>query len=323
MSSGSSGAQLPILTPLVYPMLAKVGRIEDVAGAVGRGYLVEPKIDGIRCLAVLVDGAIQLYNRQHVNITSRFPDVVDDIRLKVPGAGMLGRLVLDGEIYVRDDAGLPNFQLVQHRANRTLNIVSAAHDYPARYGVFDVLQSGVSYMGMPLKKRRDILWEICPQLVVASYTQEEADDLVVREVGEGLMLKQLSSVYVPGGRDASWLKIKWLRETEVVVGGVTHGIGKREGTFGGLLVGVYRPGDENHGVTRLVYTGTVGTGYTDAMLNSLITHLRAIRTDVCPFDNRASNWDTKFFVRPIMKARIRFAEYTRDGIMRFPRFVGL
>lgn len=320
MSSGS-GTQLPILERLVYPMLAKAGKVEDVAGAVGRGYLVEPKIDGIRCLAVMVDESIQLYNRQHVNITGRFPEIVDDIRLKVPGRGMLGRLVLDGEIYVRGEGGHPNFQLVQHRANRILNIPQAVSDYPAHYAVFDVLQSGLSYMELTLQKRRDILWEICPQLVVASYTQEEADDRVEREEGEGLMLKLLSSTYNAGGRDGSWLKVKWLREAEVVVGGVTHGVGKREPWFGGLLVGVYRPGDENHGTSRLVYTGTVGTGFTNSELDWLTTHLRAIRTDVCPFEGRGSDWDLKYFVKPVMKIRARFAEYTRDGIMRFPRFV--
>lgn len=319
----SDTGALSMLTTPPYPMLAKPGKVGDVARAVAQGYIIEPKLDGIRCMAVVGDGLIQLYNRQLVNITSRFPDVVDAIRLRTGVRPLLGRLVLDGEIYVRDEAGLPDFQLVQHRANRTLAIEQAVADYPAVFTTFDVLGSGAfTYSNYSLRYRRAILEEVVGPMVVATYTQDEADEHVKAQTGEGLMLKLASSHYHAGVRDPAWLKVKWLREAEVVIGGVTHGTGKREPYFGGLLMGVPLP-DDRHGDYRMTYVGTVGTGYTDVQLEFLSTHLRNLRSVVCPFEKQGSDWDLKYFVKPIVRAHVKFAEYTRDGIMRFPRFHSL
>lgn len=317
-----SSPQLSILTKPPYPMLARAGSVEQVANAVSQGYAIEPKIDGIRCIAVVGtlvgESVVRLFNRQLVDITLRFPDVVGSLRQR-----RYKDCILDGEIFVRGENGQPDFQLVQHRANRLRDVQVACVEYPAQYSAFDLLRiGGQDITGWTWHDRRISLQDIVPQLVIATYTQDEANDLVRSQAGEGLMLKQWSSRYRAGVRDASWLKVKWLNEVEAVVGGITFGIGKRESTFGGLLVGVYLPGDA-HGTGRLTYLGTVGTGFTVAALEMLTTHFRSIKTADCPFAERGADWDLAYFVRPVMKVRVAFAQYTRDGIMRFPRYLGL
>lgn len=320
----SNSPQLSILMKPPYPMLARAGRVSDVEGALERGYCIEPKIDGIRCLAVVGviagERVVRLFNRQLVDITLRFPDVVNSLRSRVHHAS---NYTLDGEIYVRGEDGQPDFQLVQHRANRLRDVQVAMVEYPARYAAFDVLRiNDRDVTGWTLDSRRSALDDVAGSLKIAEYTQDEADHLTITQEGEGLMLKLWSSRYRVGERDASWLKVKWLHEVEAVVGGITFGIGKRASTFGGLLVGVYKPGDA-HGTGRLQYLGTVGTGFTDAALGMLATHFRSIKTADCPFAERGSDWDLAYFVRPVMKVRVAFAQYTRDGIMRFPRYISL
>jgi bifunctional non-homologous end joining protein LigD len=315
---------MAILTKPPYPMLAKTGTLHDVAKAVELGYIIEPKIDGIRCLAVVGDGLVQLYNRQLVNITRRFPEVVERV-LAVAGRGvwMMGTLVLDGEIYVRGSDGQPDFQKVQHRANRIHDVDEAVLVYPAKYAAFDVLSSGkMSYLFYTLEARKRILAEVAGPLAIAEYTQEEADDLVARQVGEGLMLKHRSTIYDPGARHPGWLKIKWEHEIEAVVGGVTFGLGKREPYFGSLLLGIYRPGDP-HSQGKLTYIGMVGTGFDDEALEHLTTHLSKLKTALNPFSRFAGDWDLKYFVHPMLNVKVRFSNWTRDAILRFPRYAGM
>jgi len=312
-------------------MLARTGKLSDLTDAVERGYIVESKIDGIRCLAVVGDmGGVQLYNRQLRNITAAFPDACEQIKLRVRHPGPL---VLDGELCVLGPDGLPNFQLMQHRANRLHAVADTAMAYPAAYRAFDVLSLSPGryfgrtfdmqdYTSWSLQDRKRVLWDIAPLLALPTFTQEEADAIATQEHGEGLMLKHGSSRYYPGQRSPAWLKIKWLREIEAVIGGVTYGYGKREPYFGGLLVGVWLPSDLE-GKARLQYIGTVGTGFDTSSLEALTPRLYALRTPACPFDACSSDWDIAWFVEPVLGARIKFAEYTRDGIMRFPRFVGL
>lgn len=313
----SAGAVKPPL-----PMLARPGKLEDVQGFALRGYMCEPKLDGLRCLAVLDEYGIHLYNRQLRDITRAFPDVCELLRQRAYANTLLGRLVIDGEIFVRGRGLQPDFQLVQHRANRILAVDAAVASYPAEFNAFDVLSSGrIDYTGLALQYRRIVLDEICPSLVVATYTQSEADALVLARTGEGLMLKHVSSRYVPGVRSPAWSKIKFENELEAYVGGVTFGIGKREVYFGGLLLGVYLPGD-TRGATRLTYIGTVGTGFSDAALEDLTERLYALRTVDNPFIEPGSDWDLKHYVSPVMQVKVRYLNYTKSGIMRFPRYIG-
>jgi len=130
--------------------------------------------------------------------------------------------------------------------------------------------------------------------------------------------KRLDSVYRPGRRADTWLKVKNLRTQEVVIGGWKPGEGRREGTIGSLLLGI--PGDDG-----LRYAGKVGTGFTQSSLRELQRLLGPLEAETTPFagtiptaDARQAHW-----VAPEVVGEVRFAEWTRDGRLRHPAWRGL
>jgi bifunctional non-homologous end joining protein LigD len=221
--------------------------------------------------------------------------------------------VVDGELVVVDDEGQPQFELIQR------------HEREAVLQVFDVLRVDAhDTISLPYEDRRRLL----EQLV------EPGDNWVVpgHRVGggaelleatgtaglEGIVAKRLGSVYVPGKRSPNWRKVKHRRRVDVVIGGFTAGEGNRASTFGSLLVG-RRDG------ARLAFAGGVGTGFDQALLESLTARLREIEVDECPFDppppasyRRAARW-----VRPSLTATIEITEFTNDGLVRHASFVEL
>jgi bifunctional non-homologous end joining protein LigD len=139
---------------------------------------------------------------------------------------------------------------------------------------------------------------------------------------EGLMAKRLDSRYEPGRRSQAWRKVKIRGEQELVVGGWSAGQGNRSGVFGSLLLGYHHPDDPNG---PLVYAGNVGTGFSAAELSRLQAQLDARASDVCPFAPapprqiaRVSRW-----VRPELVAEVTFTEWTPDGRLRHPAYLGL
>jgi bifunctional non-homologous end joining protein LigD len=131
---------------------------------------------------------------------------------------------------------------------------------------------------------------------------------------EGVVAKDEASVYEPGRRSRSWLKIKTRRESEFVIGGSTPPAGSRT-HFGALLLGLFDG-------TSLRYVGKVGAGFTRATLADVAARMKALRTEVCPFApplrSRSAVW-----VRPELVAQIAFAEWTADAKLRQPVFLGL
>jgi ATP-dependent DNA ligase len=126
--------------------------------------------------------------------------------------------------------------------------------------------------------------------------------------------KDESSAYEPGRRSRTWLKVKCRKQSEFVIGGFTAPRGRRP-ALGALLVGLYDQG-------RLRYTGKVGTGFSTAMLVDLGSRLRALCTKAAPFDPPPREAGVTW-VRPKLVAEIAFAEWTRDGKLRQPVFLGL
>jgi len=131
---------------------------------------------------------------------------------------------------------------------------------------------------------------------------------------EGIIAKDGDSVYA-SGRSTDWLKFKCLNEQEFVVGGYTDPKGSRTG-FGALLVGVYEAG-------KLKFAGKVGTGYDTAMLRSLHSQLSKLETQAAPFARNDLPSRNVHWVAPKLVAQIAFGEWTRDGKLRQPRFLGL
>jgi bifunctional non-homologous end joining protein LigD len=131
---------------------------------------------------------------------------------------------------------------------------------------------------------------------------------------EGIIAKDESSGYEPGRRTLSWLKVKVRKESEFVIGGYTAPKGGRQ-HFGALLVGLYDG-------PRLRFTGKVGTGFTQKTLESLWQKLNGLHVQDCPFTPPVRMKDA-IWVKPALVAQIAFAEWTADGKLRQPAFLGL
>jgi bifunctional non-homologous end joining protein LigD len=275
----------------------------------GPEWVFEEKYDGIRAIAERKGERVRLLSRTGQDLTEGFAEVVDAIRA-LPDDD----LVLDGELVVFDKGGVSRFQLLQRRGidPRVRPI----------YVVFDVLRSkGRDVMKRPLEERRARLLQLIPRrsgpLMPSRVLRADGKRALVtaREKGwEGVIGKLRGSPYEPGQRSTAWRKVKVRGESEFVIGGYTPPQGSRA-EFGALLVGLFDG-------PRLRYTGKVGTGYTQETLRDLGARLRRLRTPKAPFDPVPRVKDA-IWVRPELVAQIAYQEWTNDGKLRQPAFLGL
>jgi bifunctional non-homologous end joining protein LigD len=133
---------------------------------------------------------------------------------------------------------------------------------------------------------------------------------------EGLVAKRIHSIYEPGKRPGTWLKLKNQRRQEFVVGGWVPGEGRRTGKIGALVVGYYDEG-------RFISAGTVGTGFTERVLEELRTMLEPLVRASSPFAGGEVPKETRF-VEPLLVCEVEFTEWTtKSGQLRHPSFKGL
>ena len=298
------------------PMLAT---LVDVAFD-APGWLWEPKLDGVRMLAFIRDGKAELRSRRGVDVTKQYPSLVASLAAQ-PAATM----VLDGEVCALDAAGVPRFHLLQPRINLTRGVDAAKVDaeLPVVYFVFDLLYlDGYDLRAVPLRERKALLQSrLLPKgdLRVVSHVEEHGRDLEAgaRRLGfEGVVGKRADSRYEPGVRSRAWLKVKAVREQEFVVGGYSAGEGARRATFGALALGCYDDG-------KLRYAGNVGSGFDERELAAVIERLKALSTEAPPFADAERVQGQVRWVRPELVAAVKFAEWTQDGRLRAPVFLGL
>ncbi|HYM14683.1 MAG TPA: non-homologous end-joining DNA ligase, partial [Dehalococcoidia bacterium] len=293
------------------------------------GWLFEPKLDGVRALAFVRDGALELRSRRGNQVTAQYPEVVEALR-----AQPVASAVFDGEIVAINERGEPDFQEIQSRINlsKPAEVEIAAAATPVYLYAFDLLYlDGYDLRDVPLADRKALLWRtLVPHdhLKYVDHVREDGEDLYRAASGlgfEGVVAKRATSAYEAGTRSRSWLKVKSVLEQEFVVGGYSEGEGSRRKTFGGLLVGYY-DGDD------LRYASSVGSGLTDRALDEIKARLQAIEVDTPPFANPpdvvGGRWAAGkaarcFWVRPELVAQVRFAAWTRDGGLRAPVFKGL
>lgn len=196
---------------------------------------------------------------------------------------------------------------------------------PIAYIVFDLLRlDGYDVFPLPYLERRRLLEDLLTEAgcwEVPSHRVGDGAALLraTQERGlEGVMAKRIDGPYLPGKRSPTWRKIKVRRRQELVIGGWQPGQGMREARMGSLLVGYY---DRD----ALRFAGKVGTGFSMRELDRLGRLLHERATDKCPFDPppprmvaRVARW-----VRPELVAEIEFGEWTIDGILRHPAYLGL
>jgi bifunctional non-homologous end joining protein LigD len=281
----------------------------------GDDWLLERKFDGERCVATKEGGDVRLESRTAKDLTSRYPEIVDALAAAKPE-----RLVLDGEV-VAFDGDQTSFGRLQQRLGVSRPSPQLVKEFPVVYCVFDLLEiDGEDITGRPLEERRKRLAKAIRKRAALQLSEAWRDDSQRRyseacsSGWEGLIAKRADAPYVPG-RSRDWLKLKCVWEQEFVIGGYTDPAGSRT-DFGALLVGYYEDG-------RLRYAGKVGTGYSAQMLRSLGARLRKLETGESPFADarpipRGTHW-----TRPELVAQIGFAEWTVDGRLRQPRFLGL
>lgn len=291
----------------------------------GDGWIYEVKWDGMRALAFVDGSAVRMQSGNERDVTASWPELVG-LGDALPAANA----VLDGEL-VATDEGRPSFGMLQQRMHIS-NAAEAqrrAADVPITYVVFDLLHlDGHSLLAMPLRERRALLEQVldaAPSWRLSPLHDDGAAlyDAAVERGLEGIVAKRADSPYEPGKRTRSWLKVKVRRRQEMVVGGWLPGEGGRAGRIGALLVGYH---DQEGDGGPLRYAGRVGTGFTEAELARLGGLLAPLAIDDCPFDPppprpdiaRGATW-----VRPELVAELAFAEWTGDGRLRHPSYLGL
>ncbi len=288
------------------------------------GWLFEIKYDGYRLVAGTKGGEATLVSRSGGDFTETFPDVARAVR-GLPYEG----LVLDGEVVVHDERGLPSFGRLQKRGllRRRTDVARAALELPATYYAFDLLGfDDLDLRGLPLLERKQLLREILPGIGPIRFSDhiEEMGAEMYQQVCsmglEGVVGKKADGRY-RGGRSRDWVKVRALVTDDFVIVGWTEPKGSRSG-FGALHLAQFGEQDE------LVYVGSVGTGFDDALLRALSERLTALERDEPSFDgsvpdgggrgDRGHHW-----VTPELVCEVRYKEFTEQRLLRHPVFVRL
>ncbi|HEY3945315.1 MAG TPA: non-homologous end-joining DNA ligase [Solirubrobacteraceae bacterium] len=281
----------------------------------GDEWLLERKFDGERCVARKAGSDVRLESRTAKDLTGVYPEVRQAVARQRDR-----ELVLDGEV-VAFEGEQTSFSRLQRRLGVTNPTKELVEGYPVVFCVFDLLElDGDDLRGQPLLERRSRLTKAVRPGAALRVSEAWRDDSQRRferacQSGwEGLIAKRAQGPYVTG-RSRDWLKLKCLWEQELVIGGYTDPAGSRT-DFGALLVGYYER-------RRLRYAGKVGTGYTAATLRDLGAQLRELQTPESPFVDARPVPHGTHWVRPELVAQIGFAEWTNDGRLRQPRYLGL
>ncbi len=280
------------------------------------GWLYERKLDGVRILAVRGEQNTRLYSRIQRDNSATFPEVVAALNVAAPPG-----LVVDGEV-VAFDGDSTSFGLLQQRLGINDVRRSLGVGVPVHYFLFDVLvHSGQDLTQLPLRTRKQVLAEVVTYVDPLRFSEHREGDGVefLREAcaggWEGLIAKRAGSRYEAGRRSSHWLKLKCVREQEFVVGGFTVSAAAGRTGFGALLVGYY-DGDD------LRYAGKVGTGFDQKTLLALRGALDDLALPASPFLDAPRSKDARW-VDPVLVAQVGFTEWTRDGKLRHPRYLGL
>ncbi len=279
------------------------------------GWVFEIKLDGYRMIASVDAGEGRLRTRNGHDATPAFPEVVRALR-----ALPYSRLVLDGELVVHDQRGLPSFQRLQKRArlSRAHDVRQAAVELPATLYLFDILGfEDFDLRSLALTRRKEILRRVLPPVGPLKFAdhlerQGEAFYQQVSEMGlEGVVGKRADSSY-QGRRSADWIKIRADRHGDFVVVGFTTPKGSRGG-FGALHLAAYEGED-------LVYVGRVGSGFTTDELDAMRTTLDSVVRDDPPC-SRAPSGKSHHWVDPVVVCEVRYKEWTDEVLLRQPVFL--
>ncbi len=299
------------MNPRYQPMLAK----EASKPFSSKDWIFEIKWDGYRAIAY-VNEDLHLRSRNDKELLPAFPEL-EELR------SLTENVVLDGEIVLMKD-GKADFQALQERAKKKSPqlVQTQLIQPPATYIVFDIIEKdGSSLTDLPLSQRKEILAKAVKEgkcIVLSDFVEEKGEDYyrIALENGiEGIMAKKKTSIYEPGVRSDSWLKMKKLHLCDCVVFGYTKGMGIRAKSFGALVLGLY----DKQG--KPFHVGNVGTGFSDQTIKELSKKLGKLKTKKKPFfiDSPAQvTW-----LKPELVCEVLYQALTNDEKLRMPRFRGI
>jgi bifunctional non-homologous end joining protein LigD len=296
----------------IAPMLATLTHHHFSSG----DWLFERKLDGERCLAFRSGSGVRLLSRNKRYLDSTYPEIVDAL-----ARGRGHDVVLDGEV-VAFERGQTSFARLQRRMGIT-DASAARHSGVAiSYYVFDLLHlDGYDVRQLPLRERKVLLRDASSFDAPLYFTahRDRYGEAYLREAcehgWEGLIAKRADAPYV-SMRSTDWLKFRCSNEQELVIVGFSDPRGTRVG-LGALLLGYYEEG-------RLIYAGKVGTGFNTVTLRSLRRQLGKLEQANRPITTRGRVRERGVhWVAPRLVAQVAFTEWTTDGLLRHPRYLGL
>ncbi len=281
-------------------------------------WLFETKWDGVRAICFIRNGRARFVSRNQLEMTGQYPELAG-----VASCLKAQEAIVDGEIVALDEHGVSRFQLLQPRLGRKnpREIESLAAKSRIVFYVFDLLYlDGFDLTQCKLLDRKSLLEQILKPANNVRYSDHiigEGERLfheVAKIPLEGIVAKRIASLYVQK-RSSDWLKIKTIQESEVVIGGYTEPR-KSRAYFGALVVGLYK-GKELH------YVAHVGGGFNRQSLEELYKLMQPLRIKRCPFSEKPVTNEPVQWVKPKLVAQVKFSEWTADGRLRHPVFLGL
>src|SRR5262245_43415487 len=276
----------------------------------GEGWLFEPKWDGYRAIVTVSGGDVTLTSRNGTDLTERFADVARGVThaVRTPSA------VIDGEVCALDESGTARFESLQGGSGRLVLMA------------FDLLAvDDEAVQDCPLVERRRLLEQILDpssQRVRLSPAFEDGEALLAAAEAQGLegvVAKRADAPYRPGRRTPEWQKVKLRAREDLPIVGYTRGTGRRARL--GALVLARREADGLH------WAGNVGSGLADGDIDRLLETLRALERPTTPLAHEPRMARVRAaditWVEPRLAAEVTFAEWTREGRLRAPVFLGL
>jgi bifunctional non-homologous end joining protein LigD len=292
------------LSKFISPMSAT---LSDEPAFDHKDWIFEIKWDGYRAVAELDGKDTRFYSRNGLSYNKAYPKIYNEL------VKMKADAVFDGEVVVFRD-GMPSFQAIQN--------YKSTQNLPIQFIVFDCLQlDGKDLTKLKLLERKEILKSILPESDVIKYCdhiEEEGIALFQQATKmklEGIIAKRINSKYYSDKRSKDWLKIKNVNIDDFKIVGWTDPKASRQ-YFGALLLAREIDGE-------LVYSGEVGTGFTNDLLKSLFSKIQHLEVDQCPCDGPVKKEKGFHWAKPKYSCQVQYVEITDDGHVRHPSFLGL
>ncbi len=279
------------------------------------GWIFERKLDGERCLVFRKGNSVRLLSRNRKELNDSYPELEAALRDQDRTD-----FVADGEV-VAFAGNRTSFERLQARMQVKDRAEAEASGVAVYLYLFDLLHAdGHDLTGLGQRDRKALLkraLEFGNRIRYTAHRNEHGKRYHREACGkhwEGLIAKEADAAYVHG-RSRRWLKLKCVHRQEFVIGGWTDPQGSRTG-FGALLVGYHEDGD-------LRYAGKVGTGYDEETLERLRKRMDGLARESPPFAGDGLPREHVHWITPRLVGEVGFTEWTADGKLRHPRFLGL